>query len=178
MIPHPASTRIWLCAGVTDMRRGATRCACSDGGPLPRARRAPGGSTCSHWPMHTARNREGTGYAMGDLTLVIGNKNYSSWSLRPWLAMRHSDIPFEERLILLFDENWEESIARVSPSRRVPVLLHCERRVWETLAILEYINELFPNAGLWPSDRDARAHARAIANEMHAGFTALRTKCP
>ena len=69
---------------------------------------------------------------MGDLTLVIGNKNYSSWSLRPWLAMRHAGIPFEERLILLFDENWKESIARVSPPARVPVLLHGVRAVCRT----------------------------------------------
>ena len=115
---------------------------------------------------------------MDDLTLVIGNKNYSSWSLRPWLAMRNAGIPFEERLILLFDENWKESVANVSPSGRVPALLHGGRKVWETLAILEYVNELFPDAGLWPSDRDARAHARAIASEMHAGFTALRSHMP
>ena len=115
---------------------------------------------------------------MDDLTLVIGNKNYSSWSLRPWLAMRHAGIPFEERLILLFDENWKESVAKVSPSGRVPALLHGGRTVWETLAILEYVNELFPGAGLWPSDRGARAHARAVASEMHAGFTALRSHMP
>ncbi len=111
---------------------------------------------------------------MSDLTLVIGNKNYSSWSLRPWLALRHAGIPFEERLLLLSGENWKEAIAAVSPSGRVPVLLHGERTVWETLAIIEYANELFPEAGLWPEDRATRATARAIANEMHAGFTALR----
>ncbi|MDE0113211.1 MAG: glutathione S-transferase family protein [Albidovulum sp.] len=115
---------------------------------------------------------------MSDLTLVIGNKNYSSWSLRPWLAMRHAGIPFNERLLLLFDENWKNAISAVSPSGRVPVLLHGERPVWETLAILEYVNELFPGAGIWPADRDARAHARSIANEMHAGFTALRAHMP
>ena len=93
---------------------------------------------------------------MSEFTLVIGNKNYSSWSLRPWLALRHAGIPFEERLLLLFDENWKAAIAAVSPSGRVPVLLHGERTVWETLAIIEYANELFPDAGLWPSDRDAR----------------------
>ena len=125
-----------------------------------------------------APNREGTGNAMSELTLAIGNKNYSSWSLRPWLAMRHAGIPFEERLILLFEENWEEAIAAISPSRRVPVLLHGGRAVWETLAIVEYVNELFPKAGLWPADREARAHARAVANEMHAGFTALRNHMP
>ena len=96
---------------------------------------------------------------MSDLTLVIGNKNYSSWSLRPWLAMRHAGIPFDERLILLFDENWKEAIASLSPSRRVPVLLHGEHTVWETPAILEYLNELFPDAGLWPTDRAAQPHA-------------------
>ena len=114
---------------------------------------------------------------MSDLTLVIGNKNYSSWSLRPWLALRHAGIPFEERLLLLSGENWKEAIAAVSPSGRVPVLLHGEHTVWETLAIIEYANELFPDAGLWPEDREARATARAIANEMH-GFTALRNHMP
>ena len=115
---------------------------------------------------------------MNDLTLVIGNKNYSSWSLRPWLALRHAGIPFSERLIPLSDENWDAAIAAVSPSRRVPVLLHGGRTVWETLAILEYANELFPEAGLWPADRDGRAVARAVACEMHAGFAALRTHMP
>jgi len=126
----------------------------------------------------TARIREGISNAMSNLTLVIGNKNYSSWSLRPWLAMRYAGIPFDERLLRLFDGQWKEAITAVSPSGRVPVLLHGERTVWETLAILEYVNELFPEAGLWPSDRDARAQARAVANEMHAGFIALRTHMP
>ncbi len=115
---------------------------------------------------------------MSEFTLIIGNKNYSSWSLRPWLALRHAGIPFDERLLLLFDENWKEAIAAVSPSGRVPVLQHGEHTIWETLAIIEYANELFPDAGFWPEDRDARATARAIANEMHAGFTALRNHMP
>ena len=115
---------------------------------------------------------------MSDLTLVIGNKNYSSWSLRPWLALRHAGIPFDERLLLLCGENWREAIAALSPSGRVPVLLHGGRTVWETLAILEYAHELFPDAGLWPADRDARAVARAVACEMHAGFDALRSHMP
>ena len=106
------------------------------------------------------------------------SQNYSSWSLRAWLALRHAGIPFDERLLLLFDENWKEAIAAVSPSARVPVLLHGDRTVWETLAIVEYANELFPEAGLWPEDRDARAMARAVANEMHAGFAGLRTHMP
>ena len=116
--------------------------------------------------------------ATNDLTLVIGNKNYSSWSLRPWLALRNAGIPFTEKMLLLFDENWKEAIGAVSPSGRVPVLLHGERTVWETLAILEYVHELHPKAGLWPADRDARAVARATACEMHAGFNALRSHMP
>ena len=81
-------------------------------------------------------------------------------------------------MLLLSGENWRAAIAAVSPSRRVPVLLHGERTVWETLAILEYVHELYPETGLWPQDRDARAEARAVACEMHAGFTALRTHMP
>ena len=115
---------------------------------------------------------------MSDLTLVIGNRNYSSWSLRAWLALRHAGIPFRERLIRLSHEGWDAAIAALSPSRRVPVLLHGERTVWESLAILEYAHELHPEAGLWPADRDARAQARAVACEMHAGFSALRTHMP
>ena len=98
---------------------------------------------------------------MSGLTLVIGNKNYSSWSLRPWIALRNAGIPFDERLLLLFDENWREAIAAVSPSGRVPVLLHGERTIWETLAIIEYANELFPEAGLWPGPCAARASSRS-----------------
>ena len=124
--------------------------------------------------QHGARARSVT----SDLTLVIGNKNYSSWSLRPWLALRNAGIPFTERLLLLFDENWKEAIAAVSPSGRVPVIQHGERTIWETLAILEYAHELYPEVGLWPEDRNALAVARAVANEMHAGFTALRTHMP
>ena len=115
---------------------------------------------------------------MSTLTLVIGNRNYSSWSLRPWLALRNAGIPFGERLIRLSHEGWDAAIAALSPSRRVPVLLHGERTVWESLAILEYAHELHPEAGLWPADRDARAQARAVACEMHAGFSALRTHMP
>ena len=115
---------------------------------------------------------------MSTLTLVIGNRNYSSWSLRAWLALRHAGIPFTERLIRLSHEGWDAAIAALSPSRRVPVLLHGERTVWESLAILEYAHELHPEAGLWPADRDARAVARAVACEMHAGFSALRTHMP
>ena len=98
-------------------------------------------------PRMARKGKERTGCVMDDLTLMIGNRNYLSRSLRPWLAMRHAGIPFEERLILLFDENWEESVAKVSPSGRVPALLLGERTVWETLVILKCVNELFPDAG-------------------------------
>ena len=115
---------------------------------------------------------------MSNYTLYIGNKNYSSWSLRPWLAMKVAGIPFEEKLILLFDDNWKANIAAVSPSARVPVLVDGDLTVWETMAILEYLAEQHPDKGLWPTDKEARAVARAIANEMHAGFGNLRNHMP
>lgn len=115
---------------------------------------------------------------MSDYTLIIGNKNYSSWSLRPWLAMKVAGIEFEERMILLFDDNWKANIAAVSPSKCVPVLQHGDTTVWETLAILEYLAERHPDKGLWPTDPKARALARCISAEMHAGFTKLRGNMP
>lgn len=115
---------------------------------------------------------------MSDYTLYIGNKNYSSWSLRPWLAMKVAGIPFEEKMILLFDENWRETIAAISPSARVPVLTDGDLVIWETMAILEYLAERHPEKNLWPGDAAARAVARAVSNEMHAGFNALRGNMP
>lgn len=115
---------------------------------------------------------------MSNYTLYIGNKNYSTWSLRPWLAMKVAGIAFEEKMILLFDDDWKANIAKVSPSARVPVLTDGELIIWETMAILEYLAESHPDKGLWPADREARAMARSIANEMHAGFTALRNNMP
>ena len=115
---------------------------------------------------------------MGDYTLYIGNKNYSSWSLRPWLAMKVAGIEFDEKLILLFDDDWKANIAKVSPSARVPVLTDGDLTLWETMAILEYLAERHPDKGLWPEDVNARAIARAVSNEMHAGFTALRGNMP
>lgn len=112
------------------------------------------------------------------LTLVIGNKNYSSWSLRPWIAMKVAHIPFEEVLIPLYEPGSAEKIAKYSPAGKVPVLLDGETVIWESLAILEYLAETYPDAGLWPADRGARAHARVVANEMHAGFAPLRRACP
>jgi glutathione S-transferase len=112
------------------------------------------------------------------LTLVIGNKNYSSWSLRPWIAMRVAKIPFDEVLIPLYEPGSREKVQAYSPAGKVPILIDDGTPIWESLAILEYLAERFPDAGLWPDDARARAHARAIASEMHAGFAPLRRHCP
>lgn len=111
------------------------------------------------------------------LTLVIGTRNYSSWSLRPWLLLRHLGLPFEERQFHFGTPEFASEIPKVSPSHRVPVLIDGDVRVWESIAILEYASELAGHRG-WPADRAARAHARAVAAEMHAGFQALRSQCP
>jgi glutathione S-transferase len=112
------------------------------------------------------------------LTLLIGNKNYSSWSLRPWIAMRVAGIPFEETVIPLYEPGSRERVLAVSPTGKVPALVDGAIHLWESLAILEYLAERFPGAGLWPREIRARAHARVIAAEMHAGFVALRRHCP
>ena len=115
------------------------------------------------------------------LQLIIGNKNYSSWSLRPWLAMKVAGIPFTETLISLDTPDFRAKISELSGgdgAGSVPVLIDGEIRVWETVAILEYLAEKFPQAGLWPAQTMARAHARAIAAEMHSGFRALRRHLP
>jgi glutathione S-transferase len=112
------------------------------------------------------------------LLLLIGNKNYSSWSLRPWIAMKVAGIPFEERLVPLNADDFKERVADVSATGKVPALADGDTHVWESLAILEYLAERFPRARLWPDPAPARAHARAIAAEMHAGFAALRRHYP
>jgi glutathione S-transferase len=115
---------------------------------------------------------------MEPLTLVIGNKNYSSWSLRPWLALKLAGLAFEEIRIPLYQATSKQEILRHSPAGKVPVLKHGEIRVWESLAICEYVAELAPQARLWPEDQAARAHARSVSAEMHAGFSALRHALP
>ncbi|MTH97543.1 glutathione S-transferase family protein [Roseibium sp. RKSG952] len=115
---------------------------------------------------------------MADLELFIGNKNYSSWSFRPWIALRHKDIPFRENLVPFDFENGNPAFKDFSPSMKVPVLKDGDLTVWDSLAILEYIADLFPEAGLWPEDTKVRAKARAVSAEMHSGFTALRGTCP
>lgn len=112
------------------------------------------------------------------LVLLIGNKNYSSWSMRPWLAMKAAGIAFDEVLIPLDAADFKPRVLAVSGTGKVPALVDGDIHVWESLAIIEYLAERFPDAGLWPADAAARAHARSIAAEMHAGFVALRSECP
>ncbi len=109
---------------------------------------------------------------------MIGNKNYSSWSLRGWLMARIAGIEFEEIVIPLDLPETQAAIRKHSPSGRVPVLLHRGLAVWESLAIAEYLNDLKPEDGLWPASAAARAHARSISTEMHAGFLELRNNMP
>jgi len=115
---------------------------------------------------------------MADFTLYIGNKNYSSWSLRPWLALKHTGAAFDEVVIPLDEPTTKATILRHSPSGRVPALLHGELTVWDSLAICEYLAEIFPETKLWPEAKDARAVARAASSEMHSGFAALRGHLP
>ena len=112
------------------------------------------------------------------LHLVIGNKNYSSWSMRPWFALKVAGIPFDETVVSLNAPDFKERLGKLSGTGKVPVLIDDDVHVWESLAILEYLAEKFPDAHLWPTDAKARAHARAVANEMHAGFVPLRRHLP
>lgn len=112
------------------------------------------------------------------MKLVIGNKNYSSWSLRPWLLLRHAGIPFEEIGVRLFVDGFAEDIAKYSPAGRVPVLIDGDITVWDSLSIAEYVAERFPEKTLWPRDAKLRAEARSICAEMHAGFSNLRNQLP
>ncbi|MCW2238092.1 glutathione S-transferase family protein [Azospirillum canadense] len=112
---------------------------------------------------------------MTELTLIIGNKAFSSWSMRPWLALKHSGLPFQEILIPLRQPDTAARIAEHSPSGRVPSLRDGDRVIWDSLAICEYLAEIAPAAGLWPEDAGARAVARSVSAEMHSGFVGLRT---
>ncbi|MCF1491840.1 glutathione S-transferase [Agrobacterium vitis] len=115
---------------------------------------------------------------MTDLTLYIANKNYSSWSFRPWIALTAAGIDFKEVLIRFDFPAGNPGIKAISPTGQVPVLVHGDVKVWESLAIIEYAAELFPNGGIWPSAQSDRAVARAISLEMLAGVRALRNACP
>jgi glutathione S-transferase len=116
------------------------------------------------------------------LTLVIANKNYSSWSMRPWVLLRGRGIAFHERMLKFESPEWSDQIARLSPSGLVPVLWEGEPgagfATWDTLAIAERLHELFPGGGIWPADAQLRARARSAAAEMHSGFGALRSAMP
>ncbi|SIQ25710.1 glutathione S-transferase family protein [Bosea sp. TND4EK4] len=114
------------------------------------------------------------------MKLLIGNKCYSSWSLRAWLLLRARGIAFEEQLVLLDAPGFKDAVFAAAPGSggTVPTLVDGEIAAWETLAIAEYLHDRFPDAGIWPSDMAARAHARAISSEMHAGFSSLRNACP
>ena len=109
---------------------------------------------------------------MNRLVLVVGNKNYSSWSLRPWLAMKLLGLEFEERRVSLYVPGAKERLLEHSPAGKVPILIDGERKIWDSLAILEYLAESYPS--LWPAAPAARALARSISAEMHSGFAALR----
>ncbi|WP_454730776.1 MULTISPECIES: glutathione S-transferase family protein [Cupriavidus] len=112
------------------------------------------------------------------MKLVIGNKNYSSWSLRPWLLMRQAGIAFEEIKVRLSTPDFDAVVARHSPAGKVPVLVDGDLAVWDTLSIAEYLAERFPEKQLWPAERGARALARSVCAEMHAGFGNLRSQMP
>jgi glutathione S-transferase len=123
------------------------------------------------------KNSQGDLRAM-TLKLVIGNKNYSSWSMRPWLALRAGNIAFEEIFIPLYTgEADKKRILAFTHSGKVPALIDGEVTIWDSLSIIEYVAERFPKAQLWPADRARRAHARSISAEMHSGFMALRNEC-
>ena len=116
------------------------------------------------------------------LTLVVANKNYSSWSMRPWVLLRAIGVPFEERLVKFESQDWKENIGRLSPSGLVPVLWEGApgrgHATWDSLAIAERVHELFPGHGVWPADPHRRARARSVAAEMHAGFRGVRGSMP
>lgn len=116
------------------------------------------------------------------LQLYIGNKNYSSWSMRPWVLLKQAGIPFEEVMVRFdsFDADsvFKKELRKVNPLGKVPVLVDGGFAIWDTLAIAEYLAERFPDKQLWPADVKARARARSVCAEMHSGFTALRTHCP
>ncbi len=115
---------------------------------------------------------------MGKFELVIGNKAYSSWSLRPWLVLRHLGLDFTEIRVPLYVHGYKEELLKYAPSGKVPILRHGAVTVWDSLSICEYLAECFPDAGLWPGDAALRAEARSLSAEMHSGFNAIRSAMP
>ena len=112
------------------------------------------------------------------MKMLIGNRNYSTWSLRPWLVLKHFDIPFEDEVLQLSGDGWRDVLAQRSPTGKVPVLIDGDLVVPETIAIIEYLADSFPEKAIWPADRAQRALARAASAEMHAGFAGLRSHAP
>ncbi len=115
---------------------------------------------------------------MSELVLYVGNKNYSSWSFRPWMALKAAGIPFRDQVIRFDFPSGNAAIKAVSPSGKVPLLDHDGLKIWESLAIIEYAAELFPDKPVWPKDQKDRALARSISMQMATGFSALRNACP
>jgi len=114
--------------------------------------------------------------AQAELTLVIADRNYSGWSLRPWILMRHLEVQFNEVALRIESPDFKDEIARVSPSGRAPALRHGDLTIWDSMAIIEYVHEMTGRA--WPDDRAARAVARSVCAEMHSGFSNLRMEWP
>jgi len=112
------------------------------------------------------------------MQLIIGNKNYSSWSLRPWILLKYFRVPFDEVLIPLYEGDFKAKILKYSPNGKVPALVHGAVHVWESLAICDYIADLYPKKRIWPQKKADRAWARSISTEMHAGFSNLRMNMP
>lgn len=112
------------------------------------------------------------------IQLIIGNKNYSSWSLRPWILLKHFRIPFDEIFVPLYEGDFKKKLLKYSPNGKVPALVHGDVRVWESVAICEYAADLYPKKTLWPLKKADRAWARSISHEMHAGFFKLRKNMP
>ncbi len=113
-----------------------------------------------------------------EFSIIMGDKNLSSWSLRAWLMLKQVNVEFTEHIVKLYTTETRTEILKYSPSGKVPALIHNGNVIWDSLAIGEYLNELFPEAQLWPQDRDTRAYARSISNEMHSGFVNLRKMMP
>lgn len=137
----------------------------------PSARTAPATPSTARKPKPVAASAPGA-------TLTLSSKNYSSWSLRGWLLVRFAGLPFDEVMVPTDDESARKELLLLAPSILVPCLRHEGATVWNTVAIAEYLAEAFPKAGLWPADRVARAHARAICGEMNSGFANLRASLP
>jgi glutathione S-transferase len=115
---------------------------------------------------------------MAPFELIIGNKTYSGWSMRPWLALRHAGVEFRETRVPLYIQGYKEKVLQHSPSGKVPALKHGAVTLWDSLAICEYLAEVFPAAGLWPRESAERAMARSVSAEMHSGFTGIRNALP